>query len=155
MRCPSLHGDVGIHLGDPLSLQDLIEEVKKGPQAHRIGCILTFTGVVRGIAHDGSKVVKLDYEAYTEVAKTKLEEIVRDLKRMRGVVDVKVHHFIGSLSVGEDIVYIVVAAEHREEGFKALREAVERLKSEVPIWKKEYTTTSSYWVGSMKRSTSV
>lgn len=141
-----MHGDVGIHLKGTLSLQDLIEEVRKGPQAHRIGCILTFTGVVRGVANDGSSVVKLEYEAYAEVAKSKLEEIVRDLKRMEGVIDVKIHHFIGSLSVGEDIVYIVVAAEHREEGFRALREAIERLKVEVPIWKKEYTVSGSYWV---------
>lgn len=141
-----MHGDVGIHRETSLSLQDLIEEVKSGPQAHRIGCILTFIGIVRGVARDGSKVVKLEYEAYTEVAKSKLEEIVRDLKKIEGIVDVKIHHFIGSRSVGEDIVYIVVAAEHREEGFKVLREAIERLKNEVPIWKKEYTTSSSYWV---------
>lgn len=149
-----MHGDVGIHLKGSLDLQDLIEEVKKGPQAHRIGCILTFTGVVRGVAHDGSKVVKLEYEAYNEVAKLKLEDIVRDLKRMQGIVDVKIHHFIGSLSAGDDVVYIVVAAEHREEGFNALREAVERLKKEVPIWKKEYTTNSSYWVDPTKELTS-
>ncbi|MEM2724559.1 MAG: molybdenum cofactor biosynthesis protein MoaE, partial [Candidatus Nezhaarchaeales archaeon] len=67
-----LHSDVGIHQGASISLQDLIEEVKKGPQAHRIGCILTFTGVVRGVANNGSKVVKLEYEAYTEVARLKL-----------------------------------------------------------------------------------
>ncbi|MEM0083350.1 MAG: molybdenum cofactor biosynthesis protein MoaE [Candidatus Nezhaarchaeales archaeon] len=142
-----LHSDVGIHQRASISLQDLIEEVKRGPQAHRIGCILTFTGVVRGVTNNGSKVVKLEYEAYAEVARLKLEEIARDLKKMRGIVDVKIHHFIGSFSVGEDVVYIVVAAEHREEGFSALREAIERLKSEVPIWKKEYTMTSSYWVG--------
>ncbi|MEM0083396.1 MAG: molybdenum cofactor biosynthesis protein MoaE, partial [Candidatus Nezhaarchaeales archaeon] len=111
------------------------------------GCILTFTGVVRGIASNGSEVVKLEYEAYDEAARLKLEEIVRDLKKIQGIVDVRIHHFVGSLSVGEDIVYIVVAAEHREEGFNALREAIERLKSEVPIWKKEHTVSSSYWVG--------
>lgn len=142
-----MHSDVGIHPRGAVNLQDLIEDVKKGPQAYRIGCILTFTGVVRGLANDESKVVKLEYEAYTEMAKSKLEEIASDLKRMRGIVDVKIHHFIGSLPVGEDVVHIVVAAEHREEGFKALREAIERLKSEVPIWKKEYTVSSSYWVG--------
>ncbi|MEM0240898.1 MAG: molybdenum cofactor biosynthesis protein MoaE [Candidatus Nezhaarchaeales archaeon] len=143
----ALYNDVGIHQKGSISLQDIIEDVKRGPQAHRIGCILTFTGVVRGIASNGSEVVKLEYEAYDEAARLKLEEIVRDLKKIQGIVDVRIHHFVGSLSVGEDIVYIVVAAEHREEGFNALREAIERLKSEVPIWKKEHTVSSSYWVG--------
>ncbi|MDH5815216.1 MAG: molybdenum cofactor biosynthesis protein MoaE [Candidatus Nezhaarchaeota archaeon] len=143
----ALYNDVGIHQKGSISLQDIIEDVKRGPQARRIGCILTFTGVVRGIASNGSEVVKLEYEAYDEAARLKLEEIVRDLKKIQGIVDVRIHHFVGSLSVGEDIVYIVVAAEHREEGFNALREAIERLKSEVPIWKKEHTVSSSYWVG--------
>ncbi|MEM4576367.1 MAG: molybdenum cofactor biosynthesis protein MoaE [Candidatus Nezhaarchaeales archaeon] len=138
---------MGVHPKGSLSLQELIDEVKKGPQAYRIGCILTFTGVVRGIAEDGSKVSKLEYEAYVEAVNSKLEEIAEDLKKIPGVVDVKIHHFIGSLSVGEDSVYIVVASEHREEGFKALREAIERLKAEAPIWKKEHTDKGSYWIG--------
>jgi len=141
-----LHKTVGVHSKGAVTLRELIEEVKKGPQAHRVGCILTFTGVVRGVTRDGSKVLKLEYEAYPEAAKAKLEEIAEDLKRIPGVVDVRIHHFIGSLEVGEDAVYIVVAAEHREEGFKALREAIEMLKAEVPIWKKEHTERGSYWV---------
>ena len=143
---------VGVHSKGALTMQELIEEVKRGPQAQRIGCILTFTGVVRGVARDGSKVLRLEYEAYPEAAEAKLEEIVEDLKRIPGVVDVRMHHFVGSLGVGEEIVYIVVAAEHREEGFKALREAVERLKAEVPIWKREHTESGSYWVGAEGRS---
>ncbi|MEM4647028.1 MAG: molybdenum cofactor biosynthesis protein MoaE, partial [Candidatus Nezhaarchaeales archaeon] len=100
----ALYNDVGIHQKGSISLQDIIEDVKRGPQAHRIGCILTFTGVVRGIASNGSEVVKLEYEAYDEAARLKLEEIVRDLKKIQGIVDVRIHHFVGSLSVGEDIV---------------------------------------------------
>ncbi len=142
--------DVGVHPKGALTLQELIDAVKKNPQSHRIGCILTFTGVVRGITRNGVKVYGLDYEAYDEVAKAKLKQIVEDLKKIPGIVDIKIHHFIGSLSVGEESVYIVVAAEHREEGFKALREAIERLKVEVPIWKKEHTEKGSYWVGAEK-----
>ena len=137
---------VGVHSKGAITLRELIEEVKKGPQAHRIGCVLTFTGVVRGVAKDGSKVLRLEYEAYSEAAEAKLEEIAEDIKRIPGVVDARIHHFVGSLEVGEDTVYIVVAAEHREEGFKALREAIERLKAEVPIWKKEHTESGSYWL---------
>jgi molybdopterin synthase catalytic subunit len=135
-----------------VTLQELIEDVKRGPQAHRIGCILTFTGVVRGMAKDGSKVLRLEYEAYAEAVEAKLEKIAEGLKRVPGVVDVRIYHFIGSLTVGEETVHIVVAAEHREEGFKALREAIERLKAEAPVWKKEHTEKGSYWVGVEKDS---
>ncbi len=146
-----MHEIAGVHAKGAVTLQELIEEVKRGPQARRIGCILTFTGVVRGVAKDGSKVLRLEYEAYPEAAEAKLKEIAEDLKRIPGVVDVRIHHFVGSLEVGEEIVHIVVAAEHREEGFKALREAIERLKAEVPIWKKEYTEEGSYWAGVERR----
>ena len=142
--------DVGVHPKGTLTLQELIEDVKKNPNAHKIGCILTFTGVVRGITKEGVKVHKLEYEAYVEVAKIKLKEIAESLKKIPGIVDVRIHHFTGLLSVGEESVYIVVAAEHREEGFKALREAIERLKAEAPIWKKEYTEIGSYWIGAEK-----
>ena len=53
--------DVGVHPKGTLTLQELIEDVKKSPNAHRIGCILTFTGVVRGITKEGVKVHKLEY----------------------------------------------------------------------------------------------
>jgi len=138
--------EVGVHPKGSVSLLELIEDVRRGPNSHRIGCILTFIGVVRGVTRSGAKVYKLEYEAYDEVAEKRLQEIAYDLKRIPGIVDVRIHHFTGSLSVGEDSVYIVVAAEHRQEGFKALREAIERLKVEAPIWKKEYTDRGSYWV---------
>jgi molybdopterin synthase catalytic subunit len=61
-------------------------------------------------------------------------------------MDIRIHHVTGELSVGEDIVYIVVAGAHREEVFKTLRDAVERMKREVAIWKKEITDEGEYWV---------
>ncbi|MCS7139641.1 MAG: molybdenum cofactor biosynthesis protein MoaE [Candidatus Nezhaarchaeota archaeon] len=139
--------DVGVHPKGSITLQELMDDVKRGPNAHRIGCMLTFTGVVRGVTKEGLRVHKLEYEAYPEIAEARLKQIVEDLKRIPGIIDVRIHHATGSLNVGEESVYIVVASEHREEGFKALREAIERVKAEVPIWKKEYTEEGSYWVG--------
>jgi len=63
-----------------------------------------------------------------------------------GIVDVRIHHVIGELEVGEDIVYVVVAGGHRSEVFEVLREAVERMKREAAIWKKEITDRGEYWV---------
>jgi molybdopterin synthase catalytic subunit len=56
------------------------------------------------------------------------------------------HHRAGLIKAGEDIVYIVVAAGHRKELFVTLVDALERLKEEVPIWKKELTLEGDFWV---------
>jgi molybdopterin synthase catalytic subunit len=69
------------------------------------------------------------------------------LTAIEGIVDVKIYHKSGRVNKGEDIVYIVVAAAHRQEGFKVLRDAIERIKKEVPIWKKELTEQGDKWVG--------
>ena len=75
-----------------------------------------------------------------------MDEICTQLKEKPGIVDVLMHHKTGIIPKGEDIVYIAVAAGHREELFPVLREAIERLKVEVPIWKKEHTVKGDWWV---------
>ena len=75
-----------------------------------------------------------------------MDEICKQLKEKEGIVDVLMHHKTGIIPAGEDIVYIAVAAGHREELFQVLREAIERLKEQVPIWKKEHTMKGDWWV---------
>ena len=63
----------------------------------------------------------------------------------------QIHHFVGDFSVGEDLVYVLVAGAHRQNVFPVLEEAVERYKKDAPIFKKEYIidktgATKSYWV---------
>ncbi len=75
-----------------------------------------------------------------------LEKILRDLKSKHGIIDAVVEHRIGTVQVGEEVMYVLIASKHREEGFRALTETVERVKHEVPIWKKEVTESGAYWV---------
>ncbi|MEM3174113.1 MAG: molybdenum cofactor biosynthesis protein MoaE, partial [Candidatus Bathyarchaeia archaeon] len=75
-----------------------------------------------------------------------LEEIAKELLERPGIVDVRIHHIVGELEVGEDIVYIIVAGDHREAVFRAPKDAVERMKKEAAIWKKEITDRGEYWV---------
>jgi molybdopterin synthase catalytic subunit len=80
-----------------------------------------------------------------------LEEISRDLTQKPGVVNVQIHHLLGEFNVGDDLVYVAVAGSHRDQVFPVLREAVERYKSEVPVFKKEQIaskegTKTEYWV---------
>ncbi|MBS7660307.1 molybdenum cofactor biosynthesis protein MoaE, partial [Candidatus Bathyarchaeota archaeon] len=101
---------------------------------------------VRGVGKDGGKVLRLEYEAYEEAARGALEKIIEHLKVKYGIIDAIVEHKVGSAGVGEDTVYALVASKHREEGFKSIVEVIERLKHEVPIWKKEVTDKGSQWV---------
>jgi len=88
----------------------------------------------------------LEFESHSELARKKIDEICRQLKEKEGIVDVLMYHRTGIIPAGEDIVYIAVAASHREELFPVLREAIELLKKEVPIWKKEHTVKGDWWV---------
>jgi molybdopterin synthase catalytic subunit len=68
------------------------------------------------------------------------------MKAKDNIIDVLIHHKTGLIKSGEDIVYIVVAAAHRQELFQTLIDSLERIKEDVPIWKKEFTIEGDFWV---------
>jgi MoaE-MoaD fusion protein len=125
----------------PLSLDEAVKAVA-GPDA---GGITTFVGNVRRES-GGRKVVRLEYEAYREMAEAKLRRIGEDLALEHGA-RLAILHRTGTLQIGETAVIIAAAAPHRAEAFAACREAIERLKVEVPIWKKEFGEDGAVWVG--------
>ena len=105
----------------------------------------TFTGIVREIA-ESEKTSRLDFEKYEPEATKILDKIRKEIKHKEGIQEVLIHHKTGVIKAGEDIVYIVIAAAHRTELFPALSEAIERIKAEAPIWKKEFTEKEEFWV---------
>jgi molybdopterin synthase catalytic subunit len=130
---------------DRVTLFDLIARMRRNPDIKKAGAIGTFTGIVREIA-PGEITKALEFESYDVVAKERVAQIERELKQKEGIVDVIIHHKTGRIEAGDDIVFIVVAAGHRQELFPVLRDAIERVKEEVPIWKKEITVSGEYWV---------
>jgi molybdopterin synthase catalytic subunit len=144
-----------MHEKGKFSLSDLMKNVKDKPDFQKAGAITLFIGVVRRETPKGEKVQKLEVEAYEEKANEVLANICNDLKRRKGIVDVQIHHLLGEFSVGEDLVYVLVAGSHRKNVFPVLEEAVDRYKKEAPIFKKEYITdrkgeTAAYWVAEHK-----
>lgn len=127
------------------TLNSLIRKIRMSKDIGKAGAIGTFTGIVR-VDTEGTRTEFLEFEEYGGVAQQKINEICAGLKEKEGIVDVIIHHRTGIIPKGEDIVYIVVAAGHREQLFPVLREAIERLKREVPIWKKEHTLKGEWWV---------
>ena len=127
----------GVHEKGTFNIQDLLRGTRKNEKFDKTGAIAIFIGVARGENLEGEKVEKLTMQAYEEKANEVLTKICNDLSKKTGIVDVQIHHLLGEFNVGEDLVYVSVAGSHRNQVFSVLREAVERYKSEAPVFKKE------------------
>ncbi len=138
---------VGMILAQPdrYTLEALIKKARNNPAIRKAGAIGTFTGIVRELAGD-EKTSRLEFEKYEPEASKALDRIRKEIKQKEGILEVLIHHKTGIIEAGEDIVYIVIAAAHRTELFPALSEAIERIKAEAPIWKKEFTEKEEFWV---------
>jgi molybdopterin synthase catalytic subunit len=146
-----LSAKAGVHEKGTFTVQDTIDNIKQDPNYHKAGAIGLFIGVVRGETLEGRTVERLRLEAYEEKANQVLGKICDDLEQKRGIVNVQIHHLLGEFNVGDDLVYVAVAGSHRTDVFPVLREAVERYKSEAPVFKKEHIVDSKgaktqYWV---------
>lgn len=119
--------------------------VRHAVQAPDCGATVVFSGVIRN--HDGGKEVRsLDYSAHP-LAQEFLARIVREESERTGLT-LAAWHRIGTLAIGDTALVAAAAAAHRKEAFDAIEEFVERIKVEVPIWKRQhYLAGSSAWVG--------
>jgi molybdopterin synthase catalytic subunit len=110
------------------------------------GGTCVFLGTVRDHADEGA-VIGLTYEAWEELAVRRLGELGEELFAGWPIRRVALLHRVGELAIGDVSVAIAVSAEHRAEAFEACRHAIERLKQDVPIWKKEHLVSGdSAWV---------
>ena len=109
------------------------------------GAVVTFLGTTRD-NFEGKRVITLEYEAFEEMAVKKLEEIRQGLMAEFQIDDIAIAHRIGRVDIGQISLVVAVASPHRKEAFLACHEAVDRLKSTVPIWKKEIYEDGSRWV---------
>ena len=121
----------------------VVEELRASSE--EVGAILVFLGVVRGVSR-GRRVLRLEYEAHPELAPEVLRRLIGEVRERHGILDAVIEHKVGTADVGEPVMCVAVASRHRREGFSALRELVERVKHEAPIWKKEVTEEGAYWV---------
>jgi molybdopterin synthase catalytic subunit len=120
-----------------------VEALVAGPDR---GGLVTFTGAVRD--HTGPHAVtRLEYEAYEPMALRVLEAIRGEAAERWPGVRVAVHHRLGVLAVGEAAVVVATAAPHRADAFAACQHVIDRLKQDVPIFKKEVRADGSVWVG--------
>lgn len=127
----------------PLSL----EEIYRLADDPANGAVVVMSGTVRNQT-DGFQVVALEYQAYEPMALRVFAQIAADIRQQWPDVNrVAIHHRIGRLQVGEISVLVAVGCPHRAEAFEACRYAIDTLKHNAPIWKKEHGKDgSSSWV---------
>jgi molybdopterin synthase catalytic subunit len=104
-------------------------------EAGGIGAVVEFAGVVRG-EEGGTAIAALDYEAYETMARSEMEKIARDLAGQFPCESIEVVHRTGRVPVGEASIVVRIEAKHRAEAFGMLAEFMNRMKRDVPIWKR-------------------
>jgi molybdopterin synthase catalytic subunit/molybdopterin converting factor small subunit len=112
----------------------------------RAGAIATFVGTVRRESR-GRTVVHLEYEAYEGMAELVMEQIADELRARHDLCAIAIHHRTGRVGIGEPSVVIAVSAPHRQDALAACKEAIDTLKEQVPLWKKEVYEGGEEWVG--------
>lgn len=100
-----------------------------------VGAVARFDGIVRGL-EDGSPICGLNYEAYLPMAEKVMREILEELNRLHSFHLVRVHHRLGFVPVGEAAIVMDVHSKHRAEAFAVMTKFLDRLKQDVPIWKR-------------------
>ena len=125
-----------------IDVPDLLERVG----STQAGAVLLFLGTTREFT-SGRQTVTLDYEAYDNMARKKLEELERTARERWELVNCGIIHRLGNVPLGEASVAIAVSSPHRAAAFEAGRWLIDTLKEQVPIWKQEHWADgTSEWV---------
>ncbi len=126
----------------PLDLNEAIAAV----QTDEVGGLSIFVGTVRN-HNDGRPVTLLEYQAYESMAEKQMRKIAEGIAQEIPGARLAALHRVGSLTIGEAAVICVAATPHRDEAFRACRMLIDRIKEDVPVWKREHGPDGPYWVG--------
>lgn len=120
-------------------------ELAEALQRPEDGAVVVFEGVVRNNSQ-GRATTYLEYECYEEMARVRMEQIGREIAGQFAIGRIGMIHRLGRLEIGEASVAVIATAPHRKPAFDAAFEGINRLKREVPIWKKEHFADGAVWV---------
>lgn len=124
--------------------QFIADSIAKHQSKTGIGAHNIFLGQVRADEIDGKTVAGIEYTAYEEMANAKFSEIREKVITEHELSCMHIYHSKGNVPTGEICLFVFVSAPHRKATFRALEDAVELIKSEVPIFGKELFADSSY-----------
>ena len=126
---------------EPIDAQSLARQLQRPED----GAVVVFEGVVRNNTN-GRATSYLEYECYEAMAVEQMRRIGRELRDRFAIGRIGMVHRLGRLEIGEASVAIVATAPHRRAAFEAALEGINRLKREVPVWKKEVFADGAVWV---------
>jgi molybdopterin synthase catalytic subunit len=127
---------------EPIDVAAVLAEVAD----ERAGAVATFLGTTR-LHSRGRTVVHLEYEAYEGMAEQVMGDIAAALQSRYELCRIAIAHRVGRVGIGETSVAIAVSAPHREHALAACKEAIDTLKVDVPLWKKEVYEGGEEWIG--------
>jgi len=139
---PPVSGGAFVLTEEPVSLDRVVEEVA----TDEAGAIATFSGTARRHSR-GRVVLHLDYEGYEGMAEEMMAKLAGDLRERYDLHGVAIHHRVGRVELGEPSVVIAVSASHRADALAACKDAIDILKTNVPLWKKEVYEGGEEWIG--------
>ena len=121
-------------------------------QQNQFGAVVSFVGLVRD-SSNSKDLIALEIEHYPDMTESSIVEIVRKAENRWDILDVLVIHRVGRLYPSEEIVLVQVASPHRETAFECCEFIMDYLKTDAIFWKREITTTGSYYVESSDSDT--
>lgn len=125
---------------EPIDPAALLAAFKR--RAEGVGAIVSFTGVVRG--EDG--VSELWFDHHSTLTEASIAAIAADTRARVAVDDLLIVHRIGGVGAGEAVVFVAAAAGHRRAAFDAVDQAMDRLKTDAILWKRETRPDGTRWV---------
>ncbi len=99
------------------------------------GAVIVFDGIVRGM-EEGRELAALEYEHYEPMASRQLHSLAEDVTLRHGLIGLRCEHSRGRVGVGECSMRVTIWSAHRNEGLAGMGEFIDRLKKDVPIWKR-------------------
>ena len=143
----------GVFQKNTLTIQDLIDDMSQNDDITKAGAIFSFTGIVRESSiHSKKKVKQIEIEIWEDKASESLIEIANKIKVQFDLIDIRIWHAYGILELGENLVHVVVASKHRDNGLDAIKESINEYKKLAPVWKKEIFEDGSFeWISGKKK----
>ena len=122
------------------------EEIKRlQDMSPSVGAVATFVGLVRDIEGQ-APLQKMLLEHYPGMTESRLKSISDEAEKRWKLIEISIIHRVGELMSGDQIVFVGVASEHRQDAFSACQFVMDFLKTDAPIWKKAFTEEGEYWI---------
>lgn len=122
----------------------IADSIQKHSTQMDIGGHSIFLGQIRADEKEGKKIIAIEYTAHEQMALEKMRQIRESIFEKHPLTCMHVHHSLGKIATGELCFFVFTSSAHRKAAIDACEEIVERIKTELPIWGKEFFEDDTY-----------